>query len=236
MRNGLRSKRVVIVAGTCTVDYEGRAASRLGEGDRILILKSDGSVLLHRPFGHEAVNWQAAGCRFEIDLSQDALLFKATRSKPVEGLGITFTKVFEVSVLDLSDEAEFVMHATEEDMKRAILSQPAIVEEGFRPIEDERPAGRSGFIDVFGVDAEGNFVIVETKRKTATTEDINQLSEYVNRIQEEMGQRPRAVIAAPSVQRSATQMMRRLGIEFRCVTPQQCRRILQRKSSLDRFS
>lgn len=216
--------------------YEGRAASKLGKGDRILIVKSDGSVLLHRPFGYEAANWQSSGCRFEIDQSNDELLFKATRSKPVEGLAVTFTKIFEVSVLELSDEAEFVMHATEEDMKRAILSQPSIVEEGFRPIEDERPTGRSGFIDVFGMDANGNFVVVETKRKAATAEDIKQLSDYVNSIQEEMGRRPRAFIAAPSVQRSATQIMRRLGVEFRCVTPQQCRRILQRKNSLDRFS
>lgn len=38
---------LVTLFGRCTVEYEGRAASELGPGDRLLVLKPDGVVLVH---------------------------------------------------------------------------------------------------------------------------------------------------------------------------------------------
>ena len=58
IRDGLRSKSLVILVGLMEVFYEGRAASSLGEGERLLIVKQDGSMLVHRPMGYEPVNWQ----------------------------------------------------------------------------------------------------------------------------------------------------------------------------------
>jgi len=57
-------RKVVVVVGNCWVDYRGRASSRLEAGERIVVVKEDGSVLVHRPVGYEPVNWQPAGCLF----------------------------------------------------------------------------------------------------------------------------------------------------------------------------
>ena len=53
---GILGKMVVLVAGRCRVQYVGRAKSNLEPGERILIIKADGSLLVHRSVGYEAVN------------------------------------------------------------------------------------------------------------------------------------------------------------------------------------
>ena len=63
IREAIRSKRLLIVVGRMEVSYAGRASSILGSGDRVLMIKPDGSVLIHRPMGYEPVNWQPPGSR-----------------------------------------------------------------------------------------------------------------------------------------------------------------------------
>ena len=64
-------RRTLIVAGACEVNYAGRASSTLESGERILIIKADGSLLVHRPVGYEPVNWQPAGSVFHVQVKDD---------------------------------------------------------------------------------------------------------------------------------------------------------------------
>ncbi len=235
VRAGLRGREVVVVAGSMEVFYEGRASSYLGEGERLLIIKGDGSVLIHRPHGYEPVNWQPPGSKIDVKIDGDKLLIEARRVSPREVLRIIFHRVLDVRLYRLVDEAEFAMHATEEEMKRAILMEPSLIEDGFKPMEDERRAGDSGFIDVFGVDSRGNMVVVEIKRRNATTEDIKQLVRYVESVEREFGKRPRAIIAAPGIQKAAVRELALHGVEFKCLTPKRCAEVLRRGRGLDRF-
>jgi len=57
---------MVTLFGRCTVDYEGRAASTLGPGDRHVMLKPDGSALVHTDEGQQPVNWQPPGCEHDV--------------------------------------------------------------------------------------------------------------------------------------------------------------------------
>ncbi|MCD6236059.1 MAG: endonuclease NucS [Thaumarchaeota archaeon] len=235
VKEALRARRLILIVGLMEVFYEGRAASTLGPGERLLIIKQDGSILVHRPSGYEPVNWQPPGSKIEVLLREDGLLIEARRPSPQEILKVLFHEVFDVYSFKLNDSAEFAMYATEEEMKKAILLEPSLIEDGFKPIEDERRVSESGFIDVFGVDSSGNLVVVEIKRRNATTEDIKQLLSYVDGIEKEFGKRPRAIIAAPGIQKSATRLLKTYGVEFRCVTPKRCHEILQRKKGLDKF-
>ena len=235
IREGIRKGALIIVIGLMEVAYEGRAASTLGLGERLVIIKQDGSILVHRPIGYEPVNWQPPGSRIDVNLRDDKLIIEARRVSPQEILRITFREIHEVDFFKLRDVAEFAMYATEEDMKKAILLEPSIIEKGFRPIEDERRVGESGFIDIFGVDSFGNLVIIEIKRRNATTSDIKQLINYVEAIEKELGRRPRAIIAAPGVQKSAIRELKSHGVEFRCLSPKKCHEILQRCKGLDKF-
>lgn len=235
IRKALRRREVLLVVGVFEVQYEGRASSTLGAGERLLIIKGDGSVLVHRPTGYEPVNWQPPGSKIEVKRVGDELVVEARRFSPREVLRIRFHEVYHVISFRLVDEAEFAMYATEEDMKKAILMKPSLIEEGFKPMEDERRAGAAGFIDIFGADSKGRLVVIEIKRKNATIEDIRQLIRYVESVERELGRKPRAIIVAPGVQRSATREMEIHGVEFRCITPRQCAEILRRGEGLERF-
>lgn len=235
IREGLKSRSLVVLIGLMEVFYEGRAASSLGPGERLLIIKQDESILVHRPMGYEAVNWQPPGSKIDVILRNGELVIEARRVSPQEVLRIVLKDVYMVETYKLEDSAEFAMYATEEEMKKAILLEPSLIESGFKPIEEERRAGRAGFIDILGVDSDGNLVVVEIKRRNATAEDVKQLVGYVKEIEREFGKKPRMILAAPGVQRSAIRELTAHGVEFRCITPKRCHEILQRGRGLDRF-
>jgi len=234
VREAIRSREFLIVVGRMRVSYEGRASSTLGFGDRVLMIKPDGSVLIHRPTGHEPVNWQPPGSKIEV-LLDDGLVVEARRVRPKEVLRIVFSEIYDASSYKLRDEAEFAMYATEEDMRKAILMRPSIIEDGFKPIECERRAGDAGFIDILGVDSAGKLVVVEIKRRSAASEDVKQLVRYVEKIEEEFGRRPRAIIVAPGVKRSAVRELELYGVEFRALSPKRCAEILRKGKGLERF-
>jgi RecB family endonuclease NucS len=72
----LEREAVLTVFGRCSVEYEGRATSSLGPGDRLLVCKPDGSVLVHTDEGQQPVNWQPPGCTIEpalVDADEDGM-------------------------------------------------------------------------------------------------------------------------------------------------------------------
>jgi RecB family endonuclease NucS len=233
LRNALAKGLVVVLAGPCTVSYEGRASSRLGEGERLVIIKRDRSVLVHRPEGYEPVNWQPANSK--IDFTTSGEEFQIRVSNGPELLTITFTSPPRIEYFELRDTAVFEMYASEEDMKKAVIARPDLVEEGFKPFVEERPVRKTGRVDLLGVDRHGNILVVEFKKNSATAQDILQLKTYVESLQEEFGNRPRAVIAAPGLTKNARSMLDLHGIEFRCLTPRQCSQVLERMRNLDRY-
>lgn len=235
LREGIRSRSLMVLVGLMEVFYEGRASSSLGEGERLLIIKQDGSVLIHRPTGYEPVNWQPPGSMIDVAVRSDELIIEARRLNLEEILRIVVKRVYSLEAYRLEDSAEFAMYATEEEMKQAIFLDPSLIEEGFKPIKDERRAGRAGFADIFGVDSSGNIVVIEIKRRNATSEDVRQLTSYVKEIEKELGRRPRMILVAPGVQRSASSMLAAYGVEFKCLSPRRCHEILKRGRGLDEF-
>ncbi len=132
-------RRTLIVAGECHVHYVGRASSTLEPGERLLIIKADGSLLVHRPVGYEPVNWQPSGSIFHVKVNnENNLEVHAVRQKPRENVKIQFSNVLMVSALSLNDAGEFLLYASEDDMHKAILLKPTLLEEGFKPISYEK--------------------------------------------------------------------------------------------------
>jgi len=72
---------VPIVVGCCSVEY-------VGWGERIVVVKPDGSVLVHQRAGREPVNWQPPGtqvrCRTETDNDTPMFVIYSYRFKPPE--------------------------------------------------------------------------------------------------------------------------------------------------------
>jgi RecB family endonuclease NucS len=229
IRGAFLKRRTVLIVGNCWVEYRGRASSKLEAGERIVILKEDGSLLVHRSVGYEPVNWQPPGCLFHVGISGGGkvLQVKAVRRKPAESVRISFDRVFLVSVLNLVDTGVFELYATEEDMQRAILMQPSLIEEGFKPISYEKKV-EPGFVDVYGVDQKGRFVVVEIKRKIASQEAALQLARYVKAVRSLVNREVRGILAAPDLAKGVQRLLSSLGLDFKAVDPKKCAEVLSK--------
>ena len=220
-------RRTLIVAGSCRVHYTGRAKSTLEPGERILIIKEDGSLLVHRPVGYEPVNWQPSGSVFHVQAREGTLEVHAVRQKPRENVKVTFDSVYMVSSLSLADSGEFLLHASEDDMHKAILLKPSLLEEGFKPISYEKKV-EPGFVDVYGVDKDGKLVVVEVKRKTAGKEAALQLARYIDAIKVKANRELRGILAAPSLGKDVQRLLATLGLEFKALDPKKCAEVLKK--------
>jgi len=228
VKTGVSRHRTVIVAGRCSVDYEGRASSRLEPGERVVIFKPDGSALVHRPKDYSPVNWQPAGSLFRTRVKDDGLVVRVYRRKEHETMEVTFTDVALVAVLDLVDAGEFSLYASEKDMQEAILYRPEILEVGFKPITKEMQVD-PGFIDIVGLDRENRLTVVEIKRVKAGRDAVNQLKKYMDVIDLDEGRPVRAILVAPELARGAETLLKTYGYEYRQLSPQTCSDVLKEK-------
>ncbi|MEM3618487.1 MAG: endonuclease NucS [Candidatus Bathyarchaeia archaeon] len=227
VREALSQRKTLLLVGNCWVHYFGRARSELEPGERILIIKEDGSLLVHRSVGYEPVNWQPPGCIFHTQVKNGILEIHAVRRKPPESVKIFFDKIHLVSVMTLADSGEFSLYASEEDMHKAILLEPSLLEEGFKPISYEKKV-EPGFVDVYGVDKNGLFVVVEVKRKTAGKEAVFQLAKYVEAVKSRTNREVRGILVAPDIARDVQRLLETLGLEFKALDPKKCAEILKR--------
>lgn len=229
-------RKTLVIAGDCHVSYTGRANSTLEYGERLLIIKSDGSLLVHRPTGYEPVNWQPSGTIFHVEAKDDKLEVHGIRQKPRESVRITFAEVLMVSALQLADSGEFLLHASEDDMHRAILLKPQMLEEGFKPISWEKKV-EPGFVDIYGEDKDGKLVIVEIKRKAASKDAVLQLAKYIEPIKAKTHRQVRAVLVAPSLAKDVQRLLVSMGLEFKALDPKECAIVLRKagNSKLETF-
>lgn len=230
IRNALAQRKILLLVGNCRVDYKGRASSTLELGERIVIIKEDGSVLVHRPSGYEAVNWQPPGCIFQSCVKDGVLRITAIRRKPAEYLHIYFKLIYLLSIMKLKDTGEFSLHASEEDMQKAVLLKPSLIEEGFKPISFEKKV-EPGFVDVYGIDKENKFVIVEIKRKTAGRSAALQLSKYLKAVQSIVNREVRGVLAAPNIAKGTQRLLATLGLTFKPLDPRKCAEVLHKSQT-----
>ena len=228
IKQGISRHRTVVIAGKCTVDYDGRASSKLESGERLVIFKPDGSALVHRPKDYSPVNWQPSGSVFHTKLVENGLFIRIFRRKEKESMVISFIELQMVSVMDLVDNGEFTLYASEKEMQEAILYKPALLESGFRPMTKEM-AVDPGFIDIIGYDAEGVLTVVEIKRVKANKKAVEQLKKYMDVIDLDENRLVRAILVAPDITGDALELLLELGYEFKALTPQECSEILKQK-------
>ncbi|WP_458186134.1 endonuclease NucS [Haladaptatus sp. NG-WS-4] len=211
---------LVTLFGRCTVEYDGRAESHLGPGDRLLVLKPDGTALVHTESGQKPANWQPPGGTFETELNDERLLVRSTRPNPDESLDVHFDHVVQVSSFDVTDAKELSLAGTEEDLRQRILEDPDLVERGFTPLATERQTA-AGAIDIYGKDATGTTMVVELKRRRVGPDAVGQLRRYVDALQRDLhaGAEIRGVLVAPSVTERARRMLAESGLEFVSLEP-----------------
>ncbi|MCW4052878.1 MAG: endonuclease NucS [Candidatus Bathyarchaeota archaeon] len=225
VKDSLAQRKTLLAIGNCWVTYRGRASSSLEPGERIVIIKEDGSLLVHRPTGFEAVNWQPPGCIFQSTVKDNVLIIKAIRRKPMESIHMHFDSIILIASARLKDTGMFSLHASEREMQKAILMQPSMLEAGFRSISFEKKV-EPGFVDIYGIDKNGKFVVVEIKRGTASKASVLQLSRYVKAVQRIVNREVRGLLVAPRIAKGTQKLLFTLGLGFKPLDPKKCASVL----------
>lgn len=203
----------VSVFGECTVEYDGRAASSLGPGARLLVLKPDGTALVHTDEGRTPVNWQPPGSEHRAAVRDGRLRVRSVRTNPSETLDVRFSRVDHLAAYAVTGGRSVDVAGSEADLKARVLEEPSLVAEGFEPRATEHETD-AGPVDVFGVDADGDPVVVELKRRRVGPDAVGQLARYVSAVEREEpdGTPVSGVLVAPSVTARAAELLAEEGL------------------------
>ncbi len=229
LRDAFTRKKLVVMLCRCSVVYEGRSATILGEGDRLVIIKPDGAVLVHRPKGYSPVNWQPDSQLLEAKLEGDTLVVRSIRAKPREVLEIRVTRIDSLVVVEgMKDDAEFQELIDEAEIRDTLAKHPELIEPGLRVTAVEKKIGETGYADIYGVDAQGRHVIIEVKRVTAGRDAVEQLKRYVETLKRENPQAPiRGILVAPSLTDPARRLLEEYGLEYRKLDLRRIRKLIE---------
>jgi RecB family endonuclease NucS len=193
--------------------YNGRAAAELATGDRFILCKPDGAIVVHAETGCDPQNWQPPGANIAIT-ETDPLTLSAVRSDPVETIQVTFETVYHAAVMPMDDDTELQIQGSEADLQDYIYKNPEVIEAGFRPTEKERET-KAGPVDIWGCDENGHPVILELKRRTAGPDDVYQLCRYLDHTDAEV----RGILVAPSFSDRAVNLLNEHDLDHREVEP-----------------
>ena len=196
-------------------EYSGRAKSFLDYGDRLVILKPDGTVMVHGDAKRGSRStWQPPGTKVRFVLD-DGLAIEAKRTSPPESMHIHFRHIHAVSVFRLDDAVEIDLVGEETDIKDRIEEDPSVIEPGLHVIRREVPT-ESGYIDMLCEDSEGRTVIVEVKRTSVSPSSVYQLEAYLLDIRKKNKDvQVRGILCAPRISNMARTLIEEKGMEYR---------------------
>lgn len=212
LKEYLTRKYTVQVNGLCTVNYTGRAKSKLDRGERMLIKKQDSALLVHGPENYQPKNWQPEVDSFEVKIREGSLILEAARHNPDEKVEVYFDEISMITVDQLVDKSELKIAGHEVDIHESIEEEPEMIEEGLKVVERERETP-AGFIDVFARDQKDNYVVIEVKRNPDYN-TVLQLQRYVDEIKEEFNGSIRGILVAPKMSDKVLDYLKERDLEF----------------------
>ena len=213
LRAHLHARVTLHLAGEVEVLYAGRATSMAEAGDRLLLLKPDGSLQVHGPRGVKPVNWQPRTDHLSAELEEGCVVLHAERRSPAEVVRVRVIGCAQVTALHLGDEALFLLQGSEAQMQAALARTPDLIEPGLSVLNRELLVGVGG-IDLYARDAQGRFVVVELKRGKAGHEAVHQLARYVQAVREQVPGTVRGILAAPDITVPALKVAQAAGLEY----------------------
>jgi RecB family endonuclease NucS len=168
-----------LLVARCEVRYSGRLSAYLPEATRLLLLKDDGSVLVHGDAGgYKPLNWMTPPT--VVDEDEAALVVRKRAGKSEDRLEIRLLEVLSDVTHDMGEPAALEKDGVERELQEELAEQPGVLEPGLRLVRREWPTD-IGPVDLVCRDADDGWVAVEIKR-VAGIEAVDQLSRYLERI------------------------------------------------------
>jgi endonuclease len=203
---------VRLVIARCSVDYTGRLSAHLPLATRLIMVKADGSVLIHSDGGsYKPLNWMSPPCRLTESSASEWLV----TGKSGEQLAIHLDEVISDSSVDLGVDPGLVKDGVEVHLQELLAAQLHVLGDGWRLIRREYPTA-IGPVDIMCRDGEGVSVAIEIKRR-GEIDGVEQLTRYLELLNRDPLLAPvQGILAAQEIRPQARVLASDRGI--RCVT------------------
>ncbi|MCX8184221.1 MAG: endonuclease NucS [Sulfolobales archaeon] len=204
-------RATIVVIAKCSIEYSGRASSTAREAVRLILIKQDGTILIHESSGREPLNWQPKATVSVKQLDNQEVEIIAVRRTPDEKLTVRIRGRALTTVAVLGDVG-LTLCGREEDLIEEIARNPSSVVRDATLIAREvnTPYGR---VDIMLKDSSGKLIVVEVKRSQASIEAAQQLHRYVEYYRR-LGLEVEGVLIALDVSGQALKYLRDHGLKY----------------------
>jgi RecB family endonuclease NucS len=202
-----------LIVARCEVRYSGRLNAVLPQALRLLMVKADGSFMVHADSGgFKPSNWMTAPTVIEETGSPPTQIVVRKRAGATEDrLEIDIAEVVSDVTHDMGEAAALEKDGVERDLQEALAAAPQFCGEGFRLVRREWPTD-IGPVDLMCRDGEDAWIAVEIKR-IATIDAVEQLTRYLERIRLDPALAScRGVLAAQSIKPQARVLAEARGL------------------------
>lgn len=206
----------------CSVDYAGRLSAHLPEATRVLMLKADGSLLVHSDGGsYKPLNWMSPPCSFESSEPSDdeaaagvVEVWRVTQRKTGDALIVRLFEVLADDTHDLGVDPGLEKDGVEAHLQQLLAGQVDLLGDGHTLVrrEYQTPIGP---VDLLVKGPGGESIAVEIKRRGEVA-GVEQLTRYLELLNRDPLLAPVAgVFAAQEIKPQARTLAEDRGI--RCV-------------------
>jgi len=173
------------VIAKCSVDYAGRLSAHLPLATRLLMIKADGSLLVHSDGGsYKPLNWMSPPCTLalsEPDADQAAAgitaLWTVTHAKTADQLIVNLYEVEHDSAHELGIDPGLIKEGVEAHLQKLLAEHIHLLGEGHTLVRREYMTA-IGPVDILAQDSNGRSVAVELKRR-GDIDGVEQLTRYL---------------------------------------------------------
>jgi len=207
-----------IVVARCQVDYAGRLTAHLPMATRVIMVKADGSVLIHSDGGsYKPLNWMSPPCTLKEGTSDDpddvgVLEWTVSAIKSDDTLRIRIEEIISDTSYDLGVDPGLQKDGVEKHLQELLAEHTAALGDGMSLVRREYMTA-IGPVDLLCKDAAGGSVAVEIKRR-GEIDGVEQLTRYLELMNRDPHLRPvRGIFAAQEIKPQARVLATDRGIE-----------------------
>jgi RecB family endonuclease NucS len=216
-------RRVRLVIAKCSVDYDGRLSAHLPLATRLLVVKADGSVLVHSDGGsYKPLNWMSPPCAMaEVEPQEHeaaegvTAVWQVQHAKSEDRLRVLVHEVLHDSSHELGVDPGLVKDGVEAHLQKLLAEHIHTLGDGWTLVRREYMTA-IGPVDILAKDGVGGSVAVEIKRR-GDIDGVEQLTRYLELMNRDPHLAPvTGVFAAQVIKPQARTLATDRGI--RCVT------------------
>ena len=212
-----------LVIARCSVEYAGRLSAHLPLATRLLLVKADGSVLVHSDGGsYKPLNWMSPPCRLSVEEPDPELVAAGVTSvwtvqhaKADDRLVVHLHEILHDSAHELGVDPGLVKDGVEAHLQELLAEHVHTFGTGWSLVRREYMTA-IGPVDLLLRDAAGQAVAVEVKRR-GEIDGVEQLTRYLDLLNRDPLLAPvTGVFAAQEIKPQARVLATDRGI--RCLT------------------